>query len=171
MRRLLLLRHAKAEIGSLSTPDIDRMLTPRGRKAATRMGQYLHAESIIPDFVVCSSATRTRQTHDLLLATFARPIPVQFEPLIYEAPYERILAVLQRCPDSAETVMVLGHNPGLEDLTDALMMTADPAAEKRFRFKYPTCGLSVLTFKTTHWEDLTEQSGHLERFVAPKHLE
>ncbi|MEQ1650047.1 MAG: histidine phosphatase family protein, partial [Hyphomicrobiaceae bacterium] len=155
----------------LSMPDLDRMLTPRGRKSALRMGQYIHAENLIPDYVVCSSATRTRQTHEVLLGTFARPVPVQFEPLIYEAPYERLLAVIQRCPDSAETVLILGHNPGLEDLTDALMMTADPAAEKRFRFKYPTCALSVLAFKTSHWEDLTEHSGHLERFVAPKHLE
>ena len=171
MRRLLLLRHAKAETGSLATPDIDRMLAPRGRKAAARMGKYIADEKLVPDFVVCSSATRTRQTHDILLAPFGKPVPVQFEPLIYEAPYERIIAVIQRCPDSAETLMIIGHNPGLEDLTDALMMTADPAAEKRFRFKYPTCGLSVLTFKTPHWADLTEQSGHLERFVAPKHLE
>lgn len=174
MRKLLLLRHAKAEIGSLAIPDIDRQLMPRGRKAASRMARYIADECLTPDYVICSSAARTRETLTLMKPVlWPQGIPdtaLAFEPLIYEAPYERILHVIHRAPNNAKTLMVVGHNPGLEDLVDALMMTADKDAEQKLRAKYPTCALAVLTFPVSLWEDVIEQGGHLERFVTPRAL-
>lgn len=174
MRKLMLLRHAKAEIGSLAIPDLDRQLIARGRKAAARMAHYLASEALIPDYVISSSSARTRETLSIM-QPMLRPdgVPdaaIAYEPLIYEAPYERILHVIHRAPNNANLLMVVGHNPGLEDLVDALMMTADKDAEQKLRAKFPTCALAVLTFPALLWEDVAEQTGHLERFITPRAL-
>ena len=170
MRTLLLLRHAKAEIGSLGIADIDRRLMPRGQKAAERMGQYMAEVGLKPDHVICSSAERTRETAAIVLPQLGSKAPLVYEPLIYEAPYERILSIIHRAPSSARTLMLVGHNPGLEDLVDALMMTAEKEAERKLREKFPTCALAVLTFPQQHWADVNQHSGHLQTFVTPRAL-
>ena len=175
MLTLLLLRHAKAEPGSFSLPDIDRSLAPRGRDDAPRMGAWLAAHDLIPDYIVCSPLRRTRETLQLVMPALAREIETVFDPAIYEASMARLLAVLRRTPTRAQRVMFVGHNPGFEDLANDLLGSADATAAERLENKYSTAGLAVLAWPAAsgihQWAKVTARRAHLEAFVAPRYLQ
>ena len=174
MLTLLLLRHAKAEPGSFAIADIDRPLADRGHADAPRMGAWLKAEKLVPDYIVCSSSRRTRETLALVAPAFGGKIETRFEPAIYEATTMRILTVVRRTPAHVKCLLVIGHNPGLEDLTDDLMSRSDKIAGERFEQKYPTSGLAVLTWPAPSaidsWAKLTPRSAYLAAFTAPRWL-
>jgi phosphohistidine phosphatase len=164
MRRLMLLRHAKA--GPASSPDIDRPLAARGREAAPRMGSYMKQEQLLPDLVLVSSSRRTRETWDLVRPHLG-DVEARFEPRIYEAPAERLLAVLREVPDDARGVLMIGHNPGSQDLARLLIGHGDRYAFARMSQKFPTAGLAVLDFDVESWADVDARGGRLDRFVTP----
>ncbi|WP_238332708.1 histidine phosphatase family protein [Acetobacter sp. DmW_136] len=125
MRRLVLLRHAEsasAPLGDFSPEaDMNRPLTPAGQEAARRCGHWLAAHSIVPDSIICSPALRTRQT--LAGAVMALPPtlpPPDYCADIYEATPEALLAHIQQVPDTALTVLMVGHNPGISLLAHHL---------------------------------------------------
>jgi phosphohistidine phosphatase len=169
MRRLLLLRHAKSDWPA-GTPDSERPLAGRGREAAPVMGAYLAAEHLIPDRVLVSPALRARETWDLLAPHLPGDVEVASEPRIYEAPAERLLAVVKEAPDAARALMLVGHNPGFEELATRLVGFGDRYAFARLARKYPTAGLAVIDFDTDHWAEIAPRSGRLDRFVTPKSL-
>ncbi len=174
MLTLILLRHAKAEPGSYAVADIERSLADRGRLDAPRMGAWLAREKLIPDYIVCSNSRRTRETLDLVSPAFGAAVETKFEPAIYEATPMRILTVIRRTPTPVRRLLVIGHNPGLEDLTDDLMSKSDSIAASRFEQKYPTSGLAVLTWPqpsaVDSWAKLTPRSAYLAAFTAPRWL-
>jgi phosphohistidine phosphatase len=168
MRRLLLLRHAKAA-WSDGVSDADRALAPRGRNAAPRIGRYLAEQSLVPDLVLVSDARRARETWDLVRRTLPER-PTRIEPRIYEASTEALLTVLREVEDAAETLLMVGHNPGFATLARTLAKEGDPDGLARLTVKYPTAGLAVLTFPVERWSAVAPGSGRLERFVTPKTL-
>ena len=175
MLTLLLLRHAKAEPGSFSVADIDRRLATRGHGDAPRMGAWLAAHDLIPDYIVCSSSCRTRETLQLVEPAFDGKVETVFEHAIYEATATRLLTVTRRTPTRARRLMLVGHNPGLEDLAKDLIGTADHVAADRLETRYPTSGLAVLTWREPSfvdaWAKLTPRSAHLQNFTAPRWLD
>ena len=175
MLQLLILRHSKAEPGSYGVPDIERPLAARGHADAPRMGAWLAHNEYVPDYIVCSSARRTRETLQLAAPALGAEIATAFEPAIYEATAMRLLTVVRRTPPKVRRLLLVGHNPGLEDLADDLIGTADEAAAERLAQKYPTSGLAVLTWTAPTaidtWAKLTPRSAHLQAFVAPRWLE
>jgi phosphohistidine phosphatase len=168
MRRLLLLRHAKAA-SPAGSRDIDRPLAHRGREAAPLMGAYLKDEQLLPDLALVSSAVRTRQTWDLVQPAFGK-VEARFEPRIYEAPAERLLAVLREVEPAVHTLLMVGHNPGFADLARALVGHGDRYAFARMVQKYPTAGLAIIDFDVENWTGVRPAAGRLERFVTPKSL-
>jgi phosphohistidine phosphatase len=168
MRRLLLLRHAKSD-WSGGGLDVDRPLAARGREAAPRMAAYLKDESLLPDLALVSSARRTRETWDLVRPALG-PVEARFEPRIYEAPVARLLAVVQEVDASIRTLLMVGHNPGFQDLARTLVGHGDRYAFARLQDKYPTAGLAVLDFSVEAWSDVVPGGGRLDRFVTPKSL-
>jgi phosphohistidine phosphatase len=111
------MRHAKSDWSNPKQSDIGRALNPRGRKAAFMMGQWLSTHNLVPNYVICSTATRARET--LARMRLCGDIPshiIKYEPAAYDASKEVLLNVLQDCQPDKETVMLIGHNPGLEDL-------------------------------------------------------
>ncbi len=169
MRRLLILRHAKSDWPSGLT-DLQRPLAPRGRLTAPLMGQYLKAELLIPDLAVVSSAVRTVETWGLVAPELGEAVPHRIEKRIYEAPYETLLEVIRAVPAAVRTLLLVGHNPGSEELADAMIGFGDRFAAQRMQQKYPTCGLAVLDFDVEDWSVLAERSGRLDRFVTPASL-
>lgn len=173
MKRLLLLRHAKAE--GQAAEDRKRALIDRGRKDSTRLGRFLREEGYIPDLILSSDSKRTRETLDLLLPEFATKVPVQYQPELYLAEPEIILSSIRRAPDKSGVLMVVGHNPGLEQC--ALALVSVPLERKlRKRYvtmdeKFPTCAVAVINFEIARWADVTPGRGDLEAFVRPKDLE
>ena len=170
MLTLLLLRHAKAEPAQAHLADKDRALAPRGCADAARIGAFIAAECVTPDLVLCSTARRTRETWELARSAFAVSIETHYEPGIYEATTARLLAIIRRAPSRTKCLMLVGHNPGLEELTSDLIRDGEAEALERVSRKYPTSGLAVLTLQQAQWAQVTPRSAHLRRFTAPAYL-
>lgn len=120
-RELLILRHAKSAWDAPAPADFDRPLALRGIRASKRMGRYIAETGLMPDAVVCSSATRAIQTvHGVAQAAGFSLEAVRFESAIYDADLPALLDVLGQCGPDARRTMLIGHNPGLELLLDHL---------------------------------------------------
>lgn len=160
-KRLLLLRHAKSSWDDPGLTDHDRPLSPRGRRAAARIGRHLSDHGVPVTLVLCSSARRARET----LERVAPPGAVEIEPRLYGASAAELLARLRRLPEAQAVVMLIGHSPAIEELAAALATGPDPLAGRKF----PTGGLATLTWAGT-WSDLGPGKAALASFVVPREL-
>jgi len=173
VKRLLLLRHAKAE--RAGADDLKRVLEKRGVKDSARMGRFLHDDVYIPDLILSSNSTRTRQTVEHLLPELGATPKIEYLAELYLAEPDAILALIRNAPDTVASLMIVGHNPGLEHC--ALALASVPLERKlRKRYdtmdeKFPTCALAVIDFEITTWRDVVPGLGELEAFVRPKDLE
>jgi phosphohistidine phosphatase len=170
MRRLLLLRHAKSDWPE-GLDDSLRPLTERGRSDAPEMGKAIARAGIAPDFALVSVAVRTRQTWDFISPHFGKNVPMREESGLYAASEKDILSFVRATPDDAETLMIVGHNPGLERLARSFAKSGDADAIRRIEKKYPTCGLAVMELPIHAWKDAAPPAGRLELFLTPKTLE
>ena len=172
MKRLLLLRHAKAVPGG--PDDHARELLPRGRADAPRMGRYIDKHGYSPELILSSSSRRTVETVEGLTETMAGAERIDYLDALYLAEPEVILSVVRLAPDKATSVMVVGHNPGLEQL--AALLAREPVKRKeRDRFdqieeKFPTAALAVLDFEVARWREVAPGHGVLKDFVRPRDL-
>jgi phosphohistidine phosphatase len=169
MLTLMLLRHAKAEPGAPRVADKDRALAERGIADATRMGRLIVRQGWVPDRVICSTARRTRETWTPVAAELGATVPVDFEAAIYEATTARLLTVIRRAPSTAKRLMLIGHNPGFEDLTNDFIREAETGAAARLAEKYPTCGLAILELPIATWSQATPRTARLTHFTAPRY--
>lgn len=165
MRTLVLLRHAKSDYPP-GIPDHDRPLAARGRRDAPAAGAWLAAHCPTPDRVLVSSAQRAQETWALAAPEVGSCGTVVTEPRIYEAAGSTLAALVSNLPSDDRTVVMVGHNPGLEDLAAALVRGGDAQAQRRMREKYPTNGIAVLQ-STGEWSDLVH-GADLVDFVAPR---
>jgi phosphohistidine phosphatase len=171
MRRLLLLRHAKAERSEPGTKDHARVLIDRGRKDAAKIGAYMAGHALVTDRVLLSPAARTQETWKYAATAF-HPAPAAMSTeRLYDATPHGILAIIKDTPASAHTLLVIGHNPGLHEFALMLIAAGDVDARERLREKLPTSGLVIIDFSVDNWSKLHPHSGRLERFVSPKSLE
>lgn len=170
MKRLLLLRHAKSSWDNPDLTDIERPLAPRGIEAALLIGHTIVQRNWLPDRALVSEAERTRETWRLAAGEWqSRPEP-NFLFGIYEAPAEAILEEIQRQAEDSQTLLVLGHNPGLGDLATLLAGQASPAKlTKSLKKKFPTGALAVFEFDG-EWVDLGSGAAILTHFLRPKDL-
>ncbi len=166
MRRLYLLRHAKSSWDDPSLADHDRPLAPRGRKAARRLGAHLSEEGIEPELVLCSSARRTRETLERLGGAVGGST-VEVEEGLYAADADALADRLRAVPDEVRSVLLIGHNPGLEEL--ALDLAGRGEALARLEEKFPTGALAALELSTS-WAGLSPGSAELTAFVVPREL-
>ena len=166
-RTLLLLRHAKSSWDDPGLADFDRALARRGREAAPRIGAEMARQGWLPDRALVSTAARTRQTWALVAAELPREVHASFEDAIYEAPALRILAAIREAPETAASLVVVGHNPGMEDLAALLASPdSDPDALARMRAKFPTAALARFVFDGD-WAGLGPGGARLAGFIAP----
>jgi phosphohistidine phosphatase len=171
MRTLILFRHAKSDRSDDTLADFDRPLNDRGREAAGRMGKWLNSEGLVPDLVLCSSAKRTMETWQLAAATLDREVPVEAEERLYLAEAEEILTLIKTVPDNVLTLLVVGHNPGIEALAEMLAASGPKKDLKRMRKKFPTAAVAVLDHDVAHWSEVGTESGHLRTFKRPRNLD
>jgi phosphohistidine phosphatase len=172
MRRLLLLRHAKA-VQDTGEGDHARALTERGRRDAARMGHTMDTRGYIPDLVLCSNSRRTTETWEQLSPELAKAPKVEFTKGLYLAAPKNILAMVQDTADTIETLMLVGHNPGIEECAIRLARKPVSKAERHklddMREKFPTCALAVFDFDVEAWADATG-GGVLLEFIRPRDL-
>ena len=170
MRQLLLLRHAKSAWDDPALADHARPLNGRGRLAARHMAAEMARLGLLPDVVLVSSARRTLQTMDALKPLEGSPI-VQVMDELYLAPWENLLTLLHRVPETVRSVLLIGHNPGLHELALNLLPPHAEATPALFRLRdaYPTGALCEFAIAAP-WQGLTDGGGRLMQFLAPRDL-
>jgi phosphohistidine phosphatase len=167
MKRLFLLRHAKSSWDDPGLADHDRPLAPRGKRAAKVIAEHLREERIAPDLVLCSPSQRTRETLERIAPALGGDVAVEIERELYAASADRLLERLRAVDDEVESVMLIGHNPGIEQL--ALSLAGDGEKLAEVRRKYPTAALATLEFDG-RWSELEPGTARLTDFVKPKQL-
>jgi phosphohistidine phosphatase len=163
-RRIDLLRHAKSSWDDPELADHDRPLTARGRRAATRIGRHLRAAGVEPDLILCSTARRARDT--LALLELAGVVSVEGE--LYGASSELLLERLRETADDVHSLLLVGHNPGIQGLA-GLLAAEDPRREQLDE-GFPTAALATLRFDGG-WRALRPGSCELVAFVKPRELD
>ncbi|MFB6840637.1 histidine phosphatase family protein [Streptomyces sp. NPDC056361] len=164
-RRIVLLRHAKADWNDES--DHERPLAERGRKDAPVAGRRLSETGIPFDLALCSTAVRTRETWKLAVPELPQRPRTVYEDRLYEASLGELIALLNETSDEVSDLLVIGHNPGMHALADALAGEADGDALARMnRSGFPTSAFAVLTFNGS-WKSVEHGVGRLAAFWAP----
>lgn len=170
MKQLLLLRHAKSSWDDPALADFDRPLAARGLKAAPQMGRELARRDWLPDLALVSPALRTRETWRLVSAELPARVPVEFAAALFEATAGDMLAEVRQAIASAGRLLVLGHNPGLEDLARRLAgPRSDVRARGKLEEKFPTGALARFVVDDD-WTDLAFGTARLTHCIRPKDL-
>ena len=166
--RLWLLRHAKSSWSDAGLRDEERPLATRGERAADRVRDYLDAEGIHPELVLCSSALRARQTLARVLPALGTDMEVRIEPTLYTFDADVILDRLARISPHVGSALLVGHNPAIEELATRIADRGDALPD--LMRKYPTAGLAEIAFSEGTWNTLADRPGELVRFIVPRDL-
>lgn len=166
-RQLLIMRHAKSDWHSGISKDFDRPLNKRGKEAAPKMARWLSQQELIPDFVISSPAKRAEQTVQRVCQELAlKEKNIVWEPRIYEASVATLCQVLSECPATAQQVLLIGHNPGLEDLVVYLCGEIPETEDNNIM---PTATIAHLQMPSD-WTQLNAGCGRLVSLTRPRSL-
>ena len=161
MKTLLLMRHGKSSWDDAGLGDFDRPLAKRGRRDAPRVARALLALGSAPDFIVSSPAVRARETVEAVIREGGFTAPLQFVDSIYDASVAELMRILRQLPDERQRVLMVGHNPGFEDLLTRL--TGE-------RGHMPTAAIACIEFHIDHWDGVEDEQGKLVWLLTPKQL-
>lgn len=171
MKTLSLLRHAKSGWNDPVARDFDRPLNGRGRRAAETMGAHMKGERLAFDHVVASPAVRVVETLDHVGKGLGSDLAPAFDTRVYLASAATLLDIVHGLPDGADHALLVGHNPGLEDMVLLLVARDDGPLRDEAEIKYPTATLATMTFDTDRWDGIANGGGRLTRFVRPRDLD
>src|SRR3954471_11180534 len=167
MKTLTLLRHAKSGWDDPSLNDFARPLNARGREAARAMGRELRALGLAWDLILASPAARVTETIDGLRESYG-PIAPVYDEKVYLASLDTLVELVRATDDACATLLLVGHNPGMERL--ALLLSRGGPLHDEVALKYPTGSLAEIAFAVDHWRDVAESGGTLTRFLRPRDL-
>ncbi|MBX6390532.1 MAG: histidine phosphatase family protein [Frankia sp.] len=162
----MLLRHAKSDWAGADTPDHARPLSRDGREACRLVADHVRGRGLRPDLILCSAATRTRETLERIASALPADVPVLTEERLYLASADELLARLREVDDGVPTVLLVGHNPGIHELALGLLPSADRPKIPTF----PTAALAVLDLGSRRWAELGAASARFGEFTTPKAL-
>ncbi len=170
MKTVTLFRHAKS--GEKDNPridDFDRPLADRGLKSAPKMGAAMRDRHVRPDLVLCSPSVRTRQTLTLAsVEAWDKPPEIRFDERLYEASAQTIIDLLKEAPEEVAHVMIVGHNPGMQDL--AVMLAVSGRERQQLKDKLPTAAVITLEFDAELWKKLQPATGNVVLYMTPNTL-
>jgi phosphohistidine phosphatase len=162
MKTLLILRHAKSSWSDAGLADHERPLNKRGKRDAPRMGRLLREKDLLPDLILSSTAKRAKQTTEAVAEESGYGGDIRYLGEFYAADPETILEVLRSIPDENIRVMVVGHNPGLEELVE--LITGESAG-------MPTAALAQILLPLESWQNISEDvEGEIENLWVPREL-
>ena len=167
MRTIILLRHAKSSWSDPTVADIDRPLAPRGERASRLIAEYLRRKKIRPALVLCSPALRTRQTLEAIEPALGKGSTVELVPELYAASERELLERLRALPTSVASVLLIGHNPGLQELA---LVLASPSVDRDKLEHFPTAALATFVVDRDSWAALGPGEGELVDYVVPRQL-
>jgi len=172
MKTVLFLRHAKSDWAEAGLADFDRPLAKRGLEDAPYMGEVLALFDCVPDKILSSPAQRARQTAELAAKACSYRHDIQWEDAFYGGDRADLIAALQQLPNKIERVLLIGHNPILEETVDGLCASSpgkpNLSGQAGWRIKIPTAGLVCLNFDIENWASLEPGEGVLQWFLIPK---
>jgi phosphohistidine phosphatase len=172
MKLLGLFRHAKSDWGDPRARDFDRPLNDRGRKGAEIMGRHIREHGVRWDRVLSSPAVRCTETIEIALDAGGCNVGVNWDRRIYLASSATLLDLLREQPDDARTLLMCGHNPGLEDLIfDLVPDDGSSPLRDVVETKFPTASFAVLELPVDRWADLAERSARLVHLTRPRDLD
>ena len=163
---LMLLRHAKA--GPQSQDDHARRLTDGGCADAAALGSYLAENGLAPAAAYVSSAARTKETFEIVQSRLGSAPDLHVDEDLYNASAERLRGMLRSF--SNDSVMIVGHNPGIMDAAVALARDGDVNEVRRMQGRFPPCGMALISFDTSDWRDAQASGGRLDLFLTPEDL-
>lgn len=170
-KQLILLRHAKSNWDDPLLADFDRPLAKRGRKAGKRIAAWLKKHEIRPDLVLCSPALRARETLALIAEAIGDKASVVYDKDIYLAEVEDLLTRIRHVDNAAACVMVIGHNPGMQDFAVALVRPRAKKNRAKLAAKFPTATLACFKLPIATWANLQPAQAVLTKFVRPADLD
>ena len=171
MKTLTLLRHAKSGWDDPVARDYDRPLNPRGRRAAVTMGRHFRELGLAFDRVIASPAARAHETIVEVERGLGRSLAAAWDRRLYLASTATLLDVVHECDPAADSLLLVGHNPGLEELTMLLVPEGDGALRDAVQEKYPTATLAEITFDADDWGAVRAGGGRLTRFIRPRDVD
>ena len=171
MKTLTLLRHAKSGWDDPVARDFDRPLNAKGKRAAAMVGRHIRSLGLVFDHAIASPAVRVTETLEQIESGYGRTIAPDWDRRVYLASAATLLDVVHGFPAETQSALLVGHNPGLEDLV--LMLVADGADPLRdaVEDKYPTASIAELQFEGGRWEDIASGTARLTRFIRPRDLD
>ena len=170
MKTLTLLRHAKSGWDDPIARDFDRPLNPKGRRAAAVVGRHMRALGLAFDRVVASPAVRVVETIGEVESCYG-PLSPGYDRRLYLASDTTLLDVVREVAGDAAAVLLIGHNPGLEDLVLSLVPDIPGTLRDSVEEKYPTATLAEMTFAVDDWAGVGPGGGTLTRFIRPRDLD
>ena len=159
MKKLFLMRHAKSSWVNADLADFYRPLNERGQKAAPFMGELMRKNQILPDLIISSPARRAKQTAIFVKESAQIKQEIQFDERIYEASPHKLLYILSEVADKLESVLIVGHNPGMEGLLKILTGEIQ---------SMPTAALAIIELDINSWSEIKADSGKLIKLIRPK---
>ena len=172
MKRLTLLRHAKSDWDDPVARDFDRPLNRRGEKAAILMGQFAARRALQFDMLVASPAVRVVETLDVFFTGYGQILDAHWDRRIYLASSPILFDVVRDLPDKADSVLMAGHNPGLEELIlDLVPDDGSNDLREDVEAKFPTASIAVLDLAIDRWRDAKENVATLTSFTRPRDLD
>jgi phosphohistidine phosphatase len=172
VKTLTLLRHAKSGWDDPVARDFDRPLNAKGKRAAHKVGEYLKKHDVHFDHVVASPAVRVVETIEHLAEGTGELMAPAWDKRVYLASAVSLLDVVQEADDRHDSLLLVGHNPGLEDLVLMLVPdNPDDAARDQVEEKFPTASIAEISFPVARWEDVRPNGGTLSLFVRPRDLD
>ena len=168
MKSLTLLRHAKSGWNDPGIRDFDRPLNPRGRRAARTVGAEMKAQGFEFDLILASPARRAVETLDEVAAGYGELAP-EYDERLYLAPAAALLDIVRHAPVSAGRLLLVGHNPGMEEL--ALRLARRDRLRGEVEVKYPTGTVAEIELPVEHWAEVREGTGRIVRFIRPRDLD
>jgi phosphohistidine phosphatase len=161
MKTLMLLRHAKSDWDDASLRDFDRPLAARGSRDAPRIGKALRKRGPLPDLIVSSPAARAKATIEAVIKAAKLNLEIRFDEAVYGASSPDLMKLIRRLPNGNSCVLLVGHNPGFEDLVGRLSGSHE---------RMPTAALAFIEFQIDHWEDVNDGEGKLAGLLTPRQL-
>lgn len=169
MKTLTLLRHAKSGWDDPVSRDFDRPLNLRGRKAAQTIGREMRAQRLQFDLVIASPAVRVVETLAEVSDGCGENLSQSYDQRLYLASKDVLLEVISETDDGVESLLLVGHNPGLEKL--ALYLAGESEMRRELAMKYPTATIAEIQLATPNWKQVSEGTGTLTRFIRPRDID
>lgn len=170
MKTLTLLRHAKSGWDDTVSRDFDRPLNPRGRKAARTIGFEMKARGLGFDLVLASPARRVIETLEEVAVSYG-PLDARYDERLYLASAATLLDMVRTAPDQVERLLLVGHNPGLEEIALILSSRDGTGLRGEVEIKYPTGTVAEIELPTERWAEVKERTGKIVRFIRPRDLD